>query len=243
MSELMWLDPISHSFPPTSEALTDPNGLLAVGGDLSPDRLIAAYQRGIFPWFDETQPILWWSPEPRMILTPEDFHLGRTVRKLSKKQPFKITIDTCFKEVMQCCAEPRSKQDGTWITQEMEDAYGELHRLGYAHSVEAWSDGVLVGGLYGISVGRVFFGESMFSRASGASKIAFANLATQLFRWGVIAIDCQVESEYLASFGAKNVSRAAFEALLAESQASPPLCSVQDGWKKAWDMPDYGQLF
>lgn len=243
MSELVWLNPHDTFFPPTTSALEDPNGLLAVGGDLSPARLIAAYKKGIFPWFDDSQPILWWSPDPRMVLLPQNLHLGKTLKKLAKKQAFKITIDTHFSDVMQGCAQPRADQDGTWITTDMENAYLELHKLGYAHSIEAWQDGELVGGLYGIAINRVFYGESMFSKVSGASKIAFANLATQLANWGFYAIDCQVATEYLASFGAAEMPRAEFEQILQQSlQSQPPKCQIE-GWQNSWNMPDYGQLF
>lgn len=243
MSELMWLDPASLQFPPTSLALEDPNGLLAVGGDLCAARLLEAYRHGIFPWFDESQPILWWTPDPRMILTPETLHLGRSLKKLARKRPFYITTDQAFADVMRGCAAPREQQEGTWITSDMEDAYTQLHELGYAHSVEAWQDGVLVGGLYGIALGRVFFGESMFSRVSGASKIAFANMATELFGWGFIAIDCQIASDYLLSFGAKDVSRTTFENLLRLSEESEPLKYEQESWESAWTVPREGKIF
>jgi len=213
MSELTWLDPDTISFPVTKDALEDPNGLLAVGGDLSPARLLHAYSLGIFPWFDESQPILWWTPDPRLVLKPSDIHLGRTFKKLANKRLFTVTVDTCFHDVVNQCAASthRSDGEGTWITDEMIDAYDALHQQGHAHSVEVWQDEQLVGGLYGIAIGRFFYGESMFSAVSGASKIGFATLVKQLKQWGFIGIDCQVHTEYLASFGAQELSRDTFE--------------------------------
>lgn len=214
MTELLWLEPGSTNFPPTYQALTDPNGLLAVGGDLSPNQLLAAYQRGIFPWFDETQPILWWSPSPRLVLKPSELHVSKSMRKLLRRAPFTVTTDTAFEQVIAACAEPRDGQDGTWITEEMQEAYILLHQLGFAHSVEVWDDEHLIGGLYGVALGRVFFGESMFSRASNASKYGFITLIQALQKLDFGLIDCQVHTDHLSSLGAKEVDRQTFEKYL-----------------------------
>ena len=198
-------------FPNPSLSLEEPNGLLAIGGDLTPQRLLNAYRQGIFPWFNDDQPILWWSPNPRLVLYPEKIHLSRSLRKLLRNNPFKITMDHAFREVIEACSQPRSKEKGTWLSDRMKDAYSQLHALGYAHSIEAWQDDKLVGGLYGIALGQVFFGESMFSRVSNASKIAFAVFVEQMRHWGFKLIDCQVETAYLASFGAENIDRNRFQ--------------------------------
>lgn len=207
-----WLDPNDpHApFPPVELALRDPDGLLALGGDLTPERLLRAYRQGIFPWYSAGQPILWWSPDPRMVLRPEDLKLSRSLRKTLRKRPFHITLDKSFTAVMTGCAEPRKDGRGTWLSGEMRRAYAQLHNLGYAHSVEAWEGDRLVGGLYGVALGRVFFGESMFARATDASKVAFAHLVRQLARWNFVLIDCQVHTTHLASLGATTVSRQAF---------------------------------
>jgi len=218
-----WLER-SDPFPPLATALDDPNGLLAAGGSLDSDRLVDAYRRGIFPWSSEGQPILWWSPDPRMVLRVADFKLSRSLRKRVRAGVFEIRIDTAFDAVMAACAEPREGQAGTWITAEMRVAYGELHRRGYAHSVESWRDGVLVGGLYGVALGRVFFGESMFARETDASKVALAYLVAILRAQRVPLIDCQQETAHLAAMGARPMPRAAFVAALRElihSAASP----------------------
>ncbi|WP_439134565.1 leucyl/phenylalanyl-tRNA--protein transferase [Pseudomaricurvus sp.] len=214
MTQLPWLEPGSTDFPSTRLALTDPNGLLAVGGDLSPAQLLAAYQRGIFPWFDESQPILWWSPSPRLVLKPSELHISKSMRKLLRKAPFRVTTDTAFEEVIESCAEPRDDQDGTWITEEMQAAYIHLHQLGFAHSVEVWDGEDLIGGLYGIALGKVFFGESMFSRASNASKYGFITLIQALDALNFGIIDCQVHTHHLSSLGAREVSRKTFEEYL-----------------------------
>jgi leucyl/phenylalanyl-tRNA--protein transferase len=197
-------------FPPVEFALRDPNGLLAAGGDLSPQRLLDAYAQGIFPWFGEDDPLLWWSPDPRMVLMVDELHVARSLRKTVRSGRFIVTMDTAFAEVMAGCAEPRQGQEGTWITPEMVDAYLRLFRMGYAHSVEAWADGALAGGLYGVAIGRMFFGESMFARVSDASKVAFVRFVRQLQRWRVPMIDCQMSTAHLASLGAREVPRAAF---------------------------------
>ena len=211
-----WLDPqdTAYSFPPVSLALDEPDGLLAVGGDLSPPRLLAAYRQGIFPWFNHEQPILWWSPNPRAVLFPSRLHVSRSLRKTLRRQTFRVTADTAFAEVIEACSAPRGDEAGTWITAEMKQAYRQLATLGHAHSVECWHDGKLVGGLYGIGIGKVFFGESMFSRMRDASKVAYVYLVRQLEQWGYAMIDCQIHSAHLASLGAEDIERDDFCALL-----------------------------
>ena len=199
-----------ESFPPLSAALTELNGLLVVGCDLSTQWLVIAYGSGIFPWFNDEDPILWWSPDPRMVLFPNELSISRSLHKLLKKHQYEIRTDTSFREVMQACAEPRKAQSGTWITNEMVEAYTTLHHMGVAHSVETWMDDLLVGGLYGIALGRMFYGESMFSRVSDASKIAFVHLVKQLEIWGFGMIDCQMKTRHLASLGAQEIPREEF---------------------------------
>ncbi|MDP1651346.1 MAG: leucyl/phenylalanyl-tRNA--protein transferase [Rhodocyclaceae bacterium] len=205
-----WLtaDPI---FPPVAKALREPhgpNGLLAVGGDLSPQRLLAAYRRGIFPWYSPGEPLLWWSPDPRMVLLPDAIRITRSLAKTLRHADYAVRLDTAFDRVIAACAAtPRPGQNGTWITAEMQAAYGRLHALGYAHSVETWSNGRLVGGVYGIAIGRAFFGESMFSHATDASKIALAHLCRYLVTRGFGIIDCQMETTHLASLGARPIPR------------------------------------
>ena len=213
------------TFPAAEEALHQPNGLLAVGGDLSPARLLAAYRRGIFPWFSQQDPILWWSPDPRMVLLPQELIISHSLRKKLRQRQFEVRFDSAFEQVMQACAAPRAGQDGTWIHPEMVAAYSELHRQGYAHSVETWMAGELVGGLYGVNLGKMFFGESMFSRRNDASKIALAYLCRQLVRWEFGLIDCQMYTPHLASLGAREMPRQEFQQRLAElvHSASPPL--------------------
>ena len=213
---LAWLRP-DAPFPPLSAALDEPNGLLAAGGDLSPERLIAAYRRGIFPWFSAGQPILWWSPDPRMVLYVGEFRTSRSLAKRVRRHEFEIRIDTAFRDVIgACAAAERNGQRGTWITPEMIDAYCELHRRGFAHSVESWRDGRLCGGLYGMALGRVFFGESMFARETDASKVALVHLVAVLRGQGVPLIDCQQETAHLGSFGARAIPRSTFAAHLTE---------------------------
>ena len=201
-------------FPPVDLALDDPNGLLAVGGDLSPNRLISAYRHGVFPWFNHGQPILWWSPNPRAVLFPDQLHISRSLKKQIKLATLDITFDQNFEAVITACAAPRNEDPGTWITAEMHNAYIKLHKLGIAHSVEAWQNGALVGGLYGLGIGRIFFGESMFSRVSNASKIAFVYLVKQLQQWQFALIDCQVKSQHLRNFGATDIKRNTFIQIL-----------------------------
>lgn len=221
MRSLLWLHEDDHDtpFPPLEQALLEPNGLIAVGGALSPQRLKLAYQAGIFPWFSEGEPVLWWSPDPRAVFLPGDIRLPRSLRKRLRNAPFSITLDTAFAAVMRECAQPRPGQPGTWITEAMIQAYVELHHLGHAHSVEVWHEGRLIGGLYGIAMGRAFFGESMFSRESDASKIALVWLAGQLWRWGYQLIDCQVPSEHLLRTGARLLRRPEFRSRLRIAQA------------------------
>ena len=204
-----WLG-LHDPFPPVEEALDEPNGLLAAGGDLSPERLIDAYKRGIFPWFNDEDPVLWWSPDPRMVLFPRELHVSRSLRRVIRSGQFAVTLDHAFAAVVEECAAPRANQDGTWITDDMARAYSRLAELGYAHSVEVWEGEALVGGLYGVAMGRVFYGESMFSRTSNASKVALAYLARQLERWTFVLIDCQMATGHLASLGAREIPRAEF---------------------------------
>jgi leucyl/phenylalanyl-tRNA--protein transferase len=197
-------------FPPVDEALDEPDGLLAAGADLSVPRLIDAYAHGIFPWFNAGDPILWWSPNPRTVLAPREFHISRSLRKRLRQPDITVTADTIFARVLRECAAPRDGEPGTWLIPSMQTAYLALHRLGLAHSIEVWSDDVLAGGLYGVSMGRIFFGESMFSRQRDGSKIALAYLAAQLARWEFPLIDCQLETDHLLSLGARSISREAF---------------------------------
>ncbi|QGU31606.1 leucyl/phenylalanyl-tRNA--protein transferase [Thermochromatium tepidum] len=223
------LDPCDRTtFPDPGQALREPNGLLAVGGDLSPERLIEAYRGGIFPWFGAGDPILWWSPDPRAILFPEHFHASRSLRKRLRRGDLVTTLDRDFAGVIQGCSEPRDAEAGTWLIPEMMAAYRRLHDLGLAHSVEVWRAGSLVGGLYGVAIGRVFFGESMFSRVSDASKVALARLCEQLRAWGFGLIDCQMTTKHLLRLGACEVSRAEFLTLLDHYGARP-------GYNKSWD--------
>ena len=208
-------------FPPVEKALKSPNGLLCAGGDLTAGRLLAAYSRGIFPWFSEGDPILWWSPDPRMVLFPEELKVSRSLRKAVARGSFEIRMDTAFQSVMQACAEPRDGQAGTWIVPEIVEAYTRLHEMGFAHSVESWRDGVLVGGLYGMALGRAFFGESMFAREADASKVALVRLVARLRERDFTVVDCQQNTAHLASLGAREIPRAAFSQLLQESIQYP----------------------
>jgi leucyl/phenylalanyl-tRNA--protein transferase len=203
-------------FPPIRAALRHPNGLLAAGGDLSPQRLLEGYRLGIFPWFSEGDPILWWSPDPRMVLFPGELRISRSFAKVLRNRSYETRFDFAFDQVMAGCAAPRKSEAGTWITGEMLEAYRELHRLGYAHSVETWVDGALAGGLYGVAVGGVFFGESMFSLARDASKIALASLVAHLHSAGFGLIDCQMRTQHLETLGAREIPRRRFSRLLSE---------------------------
>jgi leucyl/phenylalanyl-tRNA--protein transferase len=203
-------------------ALAERDGLLAVGGDLSPERLLAAYALGIFPWFDERSPILWWSPDPRLVLEPRDLHVSRSLERTLRRGRFRVTADAAFERVIRCCAtRERPGQSGTWITPGMIDAYVRLHELGFAHSFEAWADEALAGGFYGVSLGAAFFGESMFADARDASKVAFARAVRWLSSVGVTLVDCQVRTEHLVSFGAREIPRRAFLSRLDEALRAP----------------------
>ena len=210
------LDPNNpdQCFPSINEALDNPDGLLAVGGCLSTNRLLNAYRHGIFPWNSPEEPILWWSPNPRLILFPENLVISHSLAKTLRKGKFTVTTDQAFDQIVKACANPRKDGLGTWISEEIFQAYTALHRLGYAHSVETWVDGNLVGGIYGIAIGKIFFGESMFYQEKDASKVAFVNLVQQLKRWGYKAIDCQVSTVHLKSLGAEAIPRDDFEQLL-----------------------------
>ena len=218
-----WLDPSDAStlFPDVSLALHEPDGLLAIGGDLSAKRLESAYKNCIFPWYNSDQPILWWSPDPRAVLYPEKIKISRSLRKSIKKGHISISFDKSFKRVIDACRMSRRDSEGTWITTDMRDAYCNLHRLGSAHSVEAWVDNQLVGGLYGLAFGQVFFGESMFSTVTDASKIAFVALAEQLIQWDYKLIDCQVKSAHLSSLGDEDIARSQFKQMVSELSELP----------------------
>ncbi|MBI2312249.1 MAG: leucyl/phenylalanyl-tRNA--protein transferase [Betaproteobacteria bacterium] len=229
-----WLRP-RDPFPPVERALEEPNGLLAAGGDLAPERLVLAYRQGIFPWFNRGDPILWWSPDPRMVLFPAELKVSRSLRKRLKLHDYEVRTDHAFREVMEACAEPRRGQTGTWIHPAMVAAYSRLHQAGLAHSVETWIGGRLAGGLYGVALGRAFFGESMFARETDASKIALVALVRQLARWRFGLIDCQMNTPHLASFGAREISRAEFSLRLAELVNCP---GIVGRWKFDHDLPE-----
>ena len=232
---LPWLETEPVEFPPLEQALEDPNGLLAAGGALTPQWLLHAYKLGIFPWYETGQPILWWSPDPRLVLYPHSLKVSRSLRKLIRNNSYAITMDRDFAGVIRLCSEPREADTGTWITSEMEQAYCELHRLGHAHSVEIWAGDTLARGLYGVAVGKVFFGESMFSRSPNTSKLALVALVRQLEAWGFELIDCQVSSEHLMSLGAEEISRSLFSSLLQKYTSS----SIQNPslWNYQTDVP------
>ena len=212
VTELRWLSPAGapDAFPPPDEALKEPNGLLAVGGDLSPERLLCAYPSGIFPWYEHDQPILWWSPDPRAVLFPADLHVSRRLARTLRRSTLRLSADTALGGVIEGCAAPRRGGGGTWITPAMHEAYRRLHELGWAHSFEAWDGGDLVAGLYGVAVGRVFFGESMFGRVSNASKVVLVRAVEYLAARGFELVDCQVWSAHLKSFGATTLPRTQF---------------------------------
>jgi len=210
-----WLRP-DEPFPPVTAALADPNGLLAASGELSAVRLIDAYRHGIFPWFSPGQPVLWWSPDPRMVLMPHELKVSHSLRKALRKRDYEVRADTCFRAVMEACAEPRPEQGGTWISAGMIAAYCALHEQGLAHSIETWIDGELAGGLYGVALGRMFYGESMFTHAADASKIALVHLVRQIEHWHFGMIDCQLHTRHLASLGAREIPRADFMRKLQE---------------------------
>ena len=226
--------PREHFFPPVSEA--EYNGLLGLGGDLHPDRLLLAYKSGIFPWYSQGQPILWFSPDPRFVLIPQEFRISRSLKKFLKRHPFRFTIDQAFNQVIRACAEiPRPHQSGTWITEEMVDAYIELHERGVAHSFEAWMGDELVGGFYGVSIGRIFAGESMFARHPNASKVAFCWGFERLLSWGVVLLDSQVYTEHLERFGAREIPRDDYMRMLTQY-------SVQSLSEDAWTIAEEAEL-
>ena len=212
-------------FPPVELALRSPNGLLAAGADLKPERLLDAYRHGIFPWFSAGDPILWWSPDPRMVLFPDEFKVSHSLHKTLRRGNHEVRTDSAFEQVMRACASPRDGQDGTWIQEEIIEAYVRLHQMGLAHSIETWMDDELVGGLYGVSLGRMFYGESMFSRKTDASKIALAHLVAQLKRWNFGMIDCQMNTPHLATLGAREIPRRQFLILLQELIHYPDIAS------------------
>ncbi len=217
MSGIAWLQKTDHpsALPPSSRALREPNGLLAAGGALTPEWLIHAYRHGVFPWYSAEQPILWWAPDPRAVLLPSEFHISRSLARSIRNRGYVTRVDTAFEAVIEACAEARHGRSGTWITREMHQAYVALHHAGLAHSFETWHGERLVGGIYGVGLGRVFFGESMFTRSTDASKVALARLVAECRRFSVPLIDCQMPSPHLTSLGSRNLARCEFEALLA----------------------------
>lgn len=234
-----WIEPQREDalFPPVSHALEEPNGLLAMGGNLSSQRLLSAYRSGIFPWYSEGQPILWWSPEPRSVLRPERLRISRSLRRRIRREEFEVYSDRAFGAVLQGCAGARVDQEGTWLTKEMIAAYNQLHDMGFAHSIEAWQDGRLVGGLYGVVLGRIYFGESMFTRVTDASKVAFVHLVRYVRERGFPIIDCQVQTRHLDSLGAETIPRSRFIELLNRYCGEP-------GPAADWRLPRYdGESF
>lgn len=228
-----WLRP-GDPFPPLAAARREPNGLLAAGADLSPERLLAAYRNGIFPWYADGQPILWWSPHPRTVLPPSAFHVSRSLRKLLRRAPFTLSGDRAFAAVVAACADtPRVGQDGTWIVPAMREAYLTLHELGHAHSVEVWRDGVLAGGVYGVAMGRMFFAESMFSLQPSASKVALAHLCRALAANGFALVDCQMPTAHLHTLGAVDIGRDAYRAALDR------YCDDTAEWPPGWTFADW----
>lgn len=221
MAHIPWLNPDSLSFPSTDFALEEPNGLLAAGGDLAPERILAAYRQGIFPWFSAGDPVLWWSPNPRTVIFPDQLYISKSLRKTLRQGRYRVTFDRCFEDVMRACAAPRSYANSTWISEDVIAGYTALHVRGYAHSVEVWREDELVGGLYGLALGRIFFGESMFSRADNASKVGFAHLVRQLRAWDFQLIDCQVANDHLLSLGAVEISRKEFKQFLLDFTQEP----------------------
>lgn len=235
MLDIPWLAVDDVDFPPVTNALKEPNGLLAVGGDLSPERLLQAYSAGVFPWYEAGQPILWWSPDPRMVLRPQDVHIARSLAKFIRSCPYTLSMDKAFVKVIHHCANSRMGSPGTWITRDMQEAYARMHTLGYAHSVEVWHEEKLVGGLYGIALNNMFFGESMFSLRANTSKIAFVCLCIQLESWAYRLVDCQLPTAHLRSLGANEMPRAQF---LLELQHSAG-CSAGPGhWSFSQQNPN-----
>lgn len=220
---LHWLDPRNpdQPFPPVEQAMVEPNGLLAIGGDLSPSRMIRAYAQGIFPWYNPDEPILWWCPDPRTVIRPGQMHVSRSLRRAIRRADYAVTMNQDFDQVIRRCAAPRSGQKGTWLGPEMRHAYRELHDAGFCQSIEIWRFGRLIGGLYGISLGRSFFGESMFSHATNGSKLALYYLSEQLAAWQFDLIDCQISSQHLLSLGAEELPRPQFQQILNTSVRRP----------------------
>jgi len=233
MPDISWLASDNVEFPPTHTALNDPNGLLAAGGDLSPERLLAAYKRGIFPWFSDDQPILWWSPNPRTVFFPKDIHISKSMAKFIRKCDWQVRLDSDFEQVVEACSASRDGQDGTWICEDMKTAYAELHNLGFAHSIEVFQGDALIGGLYGIGLGRTFFGESMFSNCSNASKYGFILFSRWALKSGFTLIDGQVENPHLSSLGAVTISREKFEQALDLNTTPALIDSMQTSWAQA----------
>jgi len=227
---ILAIDPES-AFPPTDQALDNPQGLLAAGGDLSPTRLINAYRQGVFPWYSDDQPILWWSPAPRCVIYPNTVHVSRRLRRRYNQGQFSVSADQSFAEVIDACARPRHDHDGTWITPAMQAAYIRLHEMGIAHSVEVRVDSELAGGIYGLALGRVFFGESMFSKQQDTSKIALVALCLQLQQWGFTLLDCQISNPHLLSMGAQEIPRQDFEQYLKTTHGpdhwGPDFCATK----------------
>lgn len=238
MPSLVWIpeDAPADSFPPAAQALEQPNGLLCAGGDLSLERLITAYQQGIFPWYGEDEPLLWWSPNPRTLISCESFHLSRSMRRFLKQHPYRLSIDENFSAVIQACAAPRATSPETWIVAEMHEAYCALHEAGYAHSLEVWQDNDLVGGIYGVNVGAAFCGESMFSRRTNTSKLALWSLLQQLKRWQIELFDCQLWNQHLGSLGAYEVSREDYLQQLAQAQQQPSKQPKPTSWRLDADL-------
>ncbi len=230
---ISYLPDFVASFPSPEEALEQPEGLLAMGGNLKVETLLMAYAKGIFPWFNEGDPILWWSPVQRMVFVPGELHLSRSLRKLLRKGVYQVTIDYDFSAVITACADTRRDSDGTWITAEMIHAYTEMHRHGYGHSIEIWRCGELVGGLYGVALGKIFFAESMFSKENNTSKIAMTALSCQLSSWGFKLVDCQMHSAHLESMGAKLIPRARLMRYLQQYGDAPDV-----NWKQVWQWDD-----
>lgn len=232
----VWIDPHTSDadpFPDVERALRVPDGLLAIGGHLQPPLLLTAYRRGLFPWFPPGEPIHWWSPDPRYVLYPDRLRISRSLRRTIRRETFSVTCDRAFDDVVAGCAAPRDDEGGTWIGAAMYDAYVRLHRLGFAHSVEAWQEGRLVGGLYGVAIGRIFFGESMFHRETDASKVCLAHLCRRLSKWNYELIDCQVRTGHLVSLGAEPMPRRDYVTLLDRSCTEPPA-------PEAWRGPEAG---
>jgi len=240
MAEITWLLDPEEPFPQTDQALHDPEGLLAASPTLTIERLLAAYPKGIFPWYEEGQPVLWWSPDPRSVLFTDSVRITRSLSRVLKRDIYQVSLNRAFSQVIRACAGSRKDSTGTWISPEMMSAYQTLHEAGIAHSVETWRDGNLVGGLYGICLGKIFFGESMFHHATDASKVALAHLARLMSQRGCPLIDCQVHNDHLASLGAVEIPRAQFEQYLQEQIPHTHFLSGSDNWLPGWDVSETG---